>query len=169
MATCSTVIIRRVAENRGGVPPQCPRAVLGSSLRTPEYQAFTDVPPTNAEWCFKIHGHGRGLRSGAAYEWGPFSHRYCIARSGSGAGVFVTSDRNNGNANFRLWNFSGATIPNVQLRTDPSPGTQICNFGSIASNSVSSTCAASVTGPGFLNLYYNNSWVPLDTIGYDGN
>jgi hypothetical protein len=145
------------------------RKVSNADDSTPENQSYGEEPGVNAEWCFKMHGHTHALASGAANEWGPYSHRYCIAHSGAGSGVFVTSDRNNGNANFRVWNFSGAAIPNVQIRTQPSPGTQICNFGTINNNAVSATCSSGVGGPGILDLWYNNSWVPLDTIGYDGN
>ena len=118
------------------------------------------------QWCFRIHGHAKGIAPGSYGEWGPFAKRYRIARSGGGSGVFVTSDRN-GTADFRVWNFSGATITNVQLRTDPQPGTQVCAFGDIPNFSVSGTCFASIGGSSFLNVYYNGVFLPVDTIGYD--
>lgn len=142
------------------------RRVDNTDNTTPENQSFTAVPTTGSQWCFKIHAHAKGIKPGSATEWGPFSKRYCIARSGSGNGVFVTSDRN-GTAKFRVWNFSGGTITNVQLRTAPSPGTQICAWSSVSNNSVSSTCSASISGPSFLNVWYNGTWEPLDTIDYD--
>jgi hypothetical protein len=79
--------------------------------------------------------------------------------------VFVTSDRN-GQAHFRVSNFSDADVTAVKLLT--TGGTVICDFGTVRRNTTSGTCSASLSGPGYLNVYYNGSWVPLDTIGYDG-
>jgi hypothetical protein len=98
-----------------------PRKVDNTDNTTPENHSENAVPGLGAEWCYKNHGHSVGVSSGTGLEWGPFSKIYCIARSGGGSGVFVTSDRN-GTANFRVYNFSGAAIVDVQLRTDPPPG-----------------------------------------------
>lgn len=130
----------------------------------PNYVNFADLPGTNAEWCFKIRGEAGGVASGDPYYWGPRSKAYCVARSGGGNGVFVASDRN-GNVNFWVWNYSGAQITNVVLMT--TGGTVICSLGNI-NNGASKNCSSSIGGPGYLNVYYNGSWVPLDTIGYDG-
>ncbi len=51
--------------------------------------------------------------------------------------------------------------------TDPAPGAQICYFGTVANWSVSGTCSVNIAGPGYLTVWYNGSWIPLDTIGYD--
>lgn len=138
------------------------RRVDNSDNPWPESQAYVDVPAAGAEWCMTMRGHSRAVLN----SWGPTSKRYCIARSGAGSGVFVTSDRN-GTATFRVWNFTGADITNVQLRTDPAPGVQICYFGTVPNWSVSGNCSVTIAGPGYLTVWYNGSWIPLDTIGYD--
>lgn len=141
------------------------RKVSNGDDSNPENDAIGRVPAAGAEWCFKRFGVAYSANAG--YEQaGPAAKIYCVARSGGGSGVFVTSNRN-GNAEFRVANFSGATITNVQLRTDPPPGTRICYFGDIPNNTVSGTCTSSIGGPGYLTLWYNNAWVAQDTIGFD--
>lgn len=142
------------------------RRVDNSDNTTPESQAVSPLPSAGSEWCFKIHGHSYAVAAGSPGEWGPFSKRYCMAVSGPATGVLVTSDRN-GNANFRVWNFSGAALANVQLRTDPAPGTLTCGPWAIADGAQSPPCSVNILGPGYLTLWYNNAWVPQDTIGYD--
>jgi hypothetical protein len=141
------------------------RKVDNADNTSPENHAVNGFPPLNGEWCFKVHGHSKAIAPGTAGEWGPFSKRYCVARSGSGTGVFVTSDRN-GKAHFRVANFSGATITNVQLWTGY-PGSQQCVFGNVPDGTITGTCSRTLSGTGTLTVWYNGTWVPLDTISYD--
>jgi hypothetical protein len=103
-----------------------------------------------------------GLASSQPTYWGPLSKGYCVARDASN--VFSTSDRN-GNAYFRVWNFSGATITSVQIKL--ANGTLLCSLGSIA-NGGNGSCGVSLAGPGYVNIFYNGSPSPRDTVGYDG-
>lgn len=124
-------------------------------------KAIAQVPGALQEWCFQrfcVTNTFGGTQSG------PTAKIYCVA--GASAGIFVTSDRN-GNANFRVWNFSGSDIVNVQLRTDPPPGSSMCSFGTVANNSASGPCPVALGGPGYLTLWYNNGWVAQDTIDFD--
>lgn len=143
-----------------------PRKVANADDANPENDAYSEVPAVSGEWCFKRYGMSGGVTGGLGYQSGPSAKIYCIARSGPGSGICVTSSRN-GDAGFRVWNFSGATALNVQLRTDPPPGNQICNLGDIPNNSASFLCWSPIAGPGYLTLWYNNAWVAQDTIGYD--
>jgi len=140
------------------------RRVDNEDDANPESHIVSGFPPTNGEWCFKLHGHSKAVAAGSPGEWGPFSKRYCIARSGSGTGVLVTSDRN-GQAHFKIANFTGATITNAQLRSG-NPGNQICYFGDVADSTIEG-CSVTISGPGALSIWYNGSWVPVDWIGYD--
>lgn len=142
------------------------RRVDNTDNTNPESYAVNGLPAGNSQWCFKTRGHAKGVKAGSSGEWGPFSKRDCIARSGGGTGVFVTSDRNY-NALFRVSNFSGAAIVNVQLRTSPPPGNQICSWASIPDNTVSSTCGYATGSSGSLDVWYNNAWVRQGTIEYD--
>lgn len=128
---------------------------------TPENTAsISGVPAVGYEWCFKSRGHSR-------LSWGPYSKRYCVARVNVGNGVWVTSDRNS-QAHFRVWNYSGGTLANVQLRTSPAPGTMKCQWLNVPNNTSTSTCSVTVSGAGAYDVWIS-SYVPLDTIGFDSN
>lgn len=141
------------------------RKVDNSDNTSPETHSVGGFPPTSEEWCFKIHGHSKAVTAGSSGEWGPFSKRYCVNRSGGGTGVFVTSARNN-NITFKVYNFTGSQIVNVQLRTNPEPGSLICGPWTI-NDGQTATCTWNGSGVGFLDLWYNNSFFRQDTIGYD--
>lgn len=146
-----------------------PRKVDNQEDANPENDQYTDRPALNQEWCFRRLGRAGGIDSTEDGYYGPPSKQYCVAREGPGVGAFFTSDRN-GYAHFRVWNFTGATMTNVQLRTNDSGGgigDLICSWSSIANNASSATCSVDLPGPGFLDIWYCCTLVDEGNLGYD--
>jgi len=133
---------------------------------TPNSVNFTDLPSVNNEWCFKMRGEtGAIANPGLSYRWGPYSRAYCVAKYGSR--VFIASNRNDW-VGLRVWSYSGATIQNVTLTLDDANQTLVCSLGSIV-NGGSPACLVYLgNASGYVNLYYNNSWIRAGTVGYDG-
>lgn len=138
------------------------RIASNSDDGSPNSITYAEIPGQGGEWCFKIRGQAGGLASGQANYWGPLSKAYCAARSNDN--VFTTSDRN-GNVFFRVWNHSGATITSAKIWLYDN--TELCFLGSITNGSYKA-CSASVSGPAYANVYYNSSFWPKDTVGFDG-
>ncbi len=136
------------------------RIINNSDDTTPNTVTYSEVPAQGAEWCVKIRGQAGGIASSQPNYWGPLSKAYCVARDG--ANVFSRSDRNS-DLWLRVSNFSGATITNVKFLV---AGTFYV-IGTVTNGSAGSVAVSGVPGSGTADLYYNNSWLPKDSVDYD--